>query len=609
MSTIGPSRWAPLLGLVLSLGAFIGDSARSPVADAAMERDLDRVQALISEGQDVNAHQGDGMTALHWAAEFGDGPMAEFLLAVGANPEALLRNDASTPLHVAARGGHDVVARVLLDAGADPHASTNSGATPLHLAAGAGSAATIFLLADRGAEVDVLEHVWGQTPLIFAADFNRLEAVEALLALGANPAIKERAVNLPALFAVDRAGRAARNAVIQAFRDESGDPRLFRPSPRQVQAAADAAKRAQKLAGERLASQAVVPPLDEPRANDEEPLNYRQLVGHQGGLSALLHAAREGHRDVVRALLEGGADVNQVGDGERTTALLIATINGHFDLALDLLDRGADPNLADAAGTTPLFAAVNVHWAPRSRYPQPQAHLQQRVDYLHVIRELLEAGADPNARTERHIWYMSYNFDLLDIDVNGATAFWRAAYALDIDAMRLLMSYGADPTIPTRRPVLSARGYRAVDEPTSDPSGLTPVPVGGPGVFPIHAATGVGYGYRHAGNAHRHVPNGWLSAVKFLVEEGGADANARDFEGYSPVHHAATRGDNDVIRYLVSKGADVTVVSRYGQTTVDMANSPNQDAGGGNRLRPFRETIALLEGLGAINNHNCGLLC
>ncbi|MSR37112.1 MAG: ankyrin repeat domain-containing protein [Gemmatimonadetes bacterium] len=140
------------------------------------------------------------------------------------------------------------------------------------------------------------------------------------------------------------------------------------------------------------------------------------------------------------------------------------------------------------------------------------------------------------------------------------------------------------------------RGRAAGD---ADPSGLPPVPEGGPGVYPIHAASGVGYGEGYAGNYHRHVPDGWLPAVRYLVEELGADVNARDMNGYTALHHAAARGDNAVIRYLVDKGADVTVVSRRGQTTVDMANGPVQ------RIQPFPETIALLESLGAKNNHRC----
>ncbi len=119
------------------------------------------------------------------------------------------------------------------------------------------------------------------------------------------------------------------------------------------------------------------------------------------------------------------------------------------------------------------------------------------------------------------------------------------------------------------------------------------MPVGGPAAKPIHAASGVGYGEGYAGNAHRHVPGGWLPAVRYLVEELGADVNARDQNGYSPLHHAAARGDDALIRYLVAKGADVSLVSRRGQTTADMANGPVQ------RLQTFPETVALLQRLGS----------
>jgi hypothetical protein len=122
-------------------------------------------------------------------------------------------------------------------------------------------------------------------------------------------------------------------------------------------------------------------------------------------------------------------------------------------------------------------------------------------------------------------------------------------------------------------------------------------------VFPIHAASGVGYsggdGAGRAGVSHIHVPNGWMPSVKLLVEELGADVNARDHNGYTPAHHAASRGDNEMILYLVEQGADVTLVARNGQTTVDLANGPVQ------RVQPFPETIALLESLGAKNNHRC----
>ena len=237
-----------------------------------------------------------------------------------------------------------------------------------------------------------------------------------------------------------------------------------------------------------------------------------------------------------------------------------------------------------------------MEWAPKSRHPQPTDYRQQKVSYLELMEAFLQAGADPNVRLKKQLWYTSYNNDLLRVDRAGATPFWRAAYALDVLAMRLLVSYGADPGMPTVK--MPERSFgRSRD--TTDYSGLPPVPVGGPGVYPIHAASGVGYGQGFAANSHRHVPDGWLTAVKYLVEEHGADVNARDHNGYNPVHHAAARGDTELIRYLVEKGADVTAVSRRGQTTADMANGPVQ------RVQPFPAALELLESLGAKNNHRC----
>jgi len=301
------------------------------------------------------------------------------------------------------------------------------------------------------------------------------------------------------------------------------------------------------------------------------------------------------------ALLDAGADIDQVSAGDNTSPMLMATINGQFDLALLLLERGGDPTLESDAGATPLFTALNTHWAPKSRYPQQQAYQQQSATYMDVMEAMLKAGADPNARLRKHLWYMSYTFDLLRVSNAGATTLWRAAYAADVEAMKLLVAYGADPDIPTLKPPSRRRGdgRGGQDVAVEDPSGLPPVPNGGPGVWPIHAASGVGFGESYAGNAHRHVPDGWLASVEYLVEELGADVNARDHNGYSAVHHAASRGHNELILYLVEHGADVTFVSRRGQTTVDIANGPQQ------RVQPFPETIALLESLGAKNNHNC----
>ncbi len=564
----------------------------SPVADAAMDGDAERVIQLLRSGADVNGAQGDGMTALHWAAYNGSSELVSTLMYAGANSEAVTRIGSYTPLHLAARGGFPDVVAALLDGGADPEAETSSGgARAVHLAAKSGRTNALRVLVDYGASIDVREGSWGQTPLIFAASAGRTDVVRLLLERGADPSLTTYVMDVPAMEAVDRTAGEVRDEVLASFRERAGNPPNWRPDPSQVQAAVRAARRIQR-------SQTISESAPERPQDPEAFEGFTTLVGSQGGLTALLHAVREGHHETALVLADGGADIDQQSAGDGTAPLLMATINGHFDLALDLLDRGADPNLASTAGATPLYTALNTQWAPKARYPQQQAYQQQEAGYLEVMEALLQAGADPDARLDQHLWYMSYTFDLLGINAAGSTPFWRAAYATDVDAMRLLVEHGADPNIPTVKPPERRRGGPAQRE-EADPSGLPPVPVGGPGVWPIHAAAGVGYGEGFAGNAHRHVPDGWMPAMRYLVEELEVDVNARDHNGYTAVHHAAARGDNGMIELLVANGADVMAVSRRGQTTVDMANGPVQ------RIQPFPATIRLLEGLGAVNNNNC----
>ena len=185
--------------------------------------------------------------------------------------------------------------------------------------------------------------------------------------------------------------------------------------------------------------------------NEPEPLGYADLVGSHGGLTALLLAARDGKRETAVALLDVGADLNQVSAGDHTSPLLMATINGHFDLALDLVRRGADVKLASDAGATPLYGVLNMQWAPKARHPQPAHYMQQQVEYLELAEAILKAGADINARLTKTLWYTTYNRDLLGVDRTGATAFWLAAYTLDIPAMQLLLQLRRRPEHPHRQ--------------------------------------------------------------------------------------------------------------------------------------------------------------
>ena len=588
----GSLRWgftAALCAAPVLLAVLAAAPADAPVADAASRGDVEAVRSLLQRGVDVQTAQADGMTALHWAAMRSDVELAETLIYAGAHLEVTTRIGQHTPLHVASRSGQANVARILLEAGADAHATTTSGATALHLAAQAGSSEAAAALIDHGADIDARESTWGQTPLMFASAANRIGPVTVLMERGADLEIATRVVDLPALDAEDRAAAYRRQEVLDGFRaaapphEQTG----WQPTASQVQAAIRAARQVQAF------PETAKQDNEGRRLSRGTPRDYTERVGRQGGLTALLHAARQGHIDVAMALVYAGADVDRV-SGDHTSPLQIATMNGHFDLALRLIERGADPNIATSGGATPLFAALNLQWAPRARYPQPRAHDQQVASYLDVMEGLLEAGANPNVRTNNHLWYMSYNHCCSE-SVDGATPFWRAAYATDVAAMKLLMAHGADPDVPTRAPEPRRRN----EGNTPDPSGLPPAVPGGPGVWPLHAASGVGYGEGFESNAHRHVPDGWIPSVKYLIEEVGVDVNARDHDGYNALHHAAARGDTELVRYLVEQGADVMAISRRGQTTADMANGPYQ------RTLPFPETLGYLEGLGAVNNDNC----
>ncbi len=567
----------------------------SPVADAAMRNDVEAVRALLADGADVDVPRGDGMTGLHWAALNGNAEIAGLLIGAGADLDAATRLGAYTPLHVAGKEGHGEIVAILAEAGADVAAVTETGATPLHFAAAAGVMRAVTTLLAHGAAVDAAEPEWGQTPLMFAAALGRTKAVAKLLEAGADATITARVMDLVERDIMDRASERRRRAEIaemrggtdaQSYPVESGV--AGRTTPQAL--AAPATSR------EEQARQAAQEALEARRQTGEPiPLNYADLVGKHGGLSAIHLAAREGHAATVMALLDGGVDIDLPSAADGTTPMLMAAINGYFDLVATLLARGADPNLASDAGATPLYAVLNMHWAPKARHPQPLEHEQQETGYLELMRALLEAGADVDARLERTLWFTTYNRDLLGVDRTGATPFWRATHATDVPAMKLLLEYGADPGLPTIK--VPQRRFGPRDD--TDHSGLPPVPIGGPAVYPVHAAAGVGYGQGFAGNSHRHAPDGWMPTMRFLVEELGADVNARDLNGYTPLHHAAARGDNEMILYLVERGADVTAVARNGRTTVDMANGPVQ------RIQPFVETVALLERLGAKNNHRC----
>jgi ankyrin repeat protein len=571
--------------MAVALGAWL-QAASAPVADAAMARDREAVKTLLKNGADVNAAQGDGMTALHWAARNGDTELTQMLLFAGANVKATTRLGGYTPLMMAAEQGHATVIAALLSGGADAKAANALGTTSLMLAAASGNSQAVTTLVENGAEIEAKEKTFGQTPLMFAASNNRIEAIQALVKAGANVKATSKVNNVGSLSGAEQQFLAqASGSGNQAGGNGQGrNGQVVAPGAGQAPAAGGGGGRG-GFGGK--------PGVD-------RPFFYNELIGTQGGHSALILAARSGYVDAVKTLVAAGADVNQNSVGDKTSPMLIAAINGHFDLAKWLLDQGANPNAASENGVTPLYAALNVTWAPRALYPQPRAFNQQQITYLDFMKALIEKGADPNKRLTKKVWYSEYNFDLAGVDEVGATPFWRAAFAGDVPAMQLLFDHGADPNISTMRPAgRRPLGDAGAARESKDVSGLAPIPLGGPGIPPLQAAAGVGFGEGFAANSHIHSPAGFLPGIKWLIEVAGAEVNAVDHDGNTALHHAAARGDVESILYLVSKGADVTKVNREGQTVADMANGPVQ------RVQPWPDALKLLEKLGSKNNHKC----
>ena len=570
-------RMGPLSATLL-LASLAGsvEAQDAGLMQAARQGDAEAVQALLAGGANPSQAQGDGTTALHMAALEGHAEVMDVLLAAGAEVGAMTRIGAYTPLHLASQGGHGAVVRALLEKGADATlATTNSGATPLHLAARAvaGEDAVAALL-EHGADANAREGSSGQTPLMFAAAFDRTPAVRALLEHGAHPNVATTVVDVLRSVAIDREASQLLRDRIEGLRFEAEPGTERELTPAEVQEAiaaqreflrADHAQRDFDPADliDYRADYPGGPPLARPP--------YREtLVGMTGGMTALLHAAREGHIEPALALLDGGADIDQV-SGDGTSPLLMTIINGQFDLAMELVERGADPDrAADTDGISPLFAVLQTHWAPKSNYPQPRAHDNEQTEYLELLQALLDAGADPNVQLNTHLWYWEFGLTKMGINLEGATPFYRAAFAQDIEAMKMLTAHGADPDIPTRWPAVGMRERRQQEGRQQEDSGLPWIPEGSYNAYPIHAAAGGGWQGLGAFSV-RSVPDNFLNAVKYLVDEHGADVNLADSWLYRPIHYAAARGDNELIMYLVEQGADVTAITRLGQSTADMA--------------------------------------
>ena len=453
----------------------------------------------------------DAVTPLLTAIYDGDLQAVDRLIAAGANVRAANR-EGVTPLAMASLDGNLPVIDRLLKAGADPKERGPNGETPLMFAARNGRVDVIRRLLAAGADVNARESLRGTTALMWAAEQRHPEAVKALLAAGADPAIAS---------------------------GPAGLPRNYMAPPVNVSAVQDArARRARAAAAGRTYDEQVALERRNPVAGgaapagsaaDDDPSVQAGLVGGGGGgLTALVFAAREGDVESAKALLYGGAKVNQATEFG-WTPLLTAVNNRNYALATLLIERGADVNMPNKGGWTPLYIATDNRNIEGGDYPVPKPDL----DHLDIIRSLLTHGANPNARIRentltRTIFTMQWFFE------DGATPFIRAAQSSDTALMKLLLEFKADPFLAT------ANGDNA-----------------------LTAAGGIGW---VEGVTYERSPQENVEALRLLLDL-GLDPNGANNEGRTALMGAALKGRNAAVQLLVDRGARLDINDRGSRDT------------------------------------------
>ena len=432
----------------------------------------------------------------------------------------------------AAKNGDSVTIAALVKSHTDVNVPTADGSTALHWAAHRDDAATVETLIHAGAKVNVANR-YGATPLWIACSNGSLSVVTALVSAGANPNMLALEGESP-LMAATRGGNIK---VVELLLAHGADVRVQ-----------DAWK------GQTALMWAVG---DFERHTEIA----RVLVEHHSdvnasskrGFTPLLFALRQGDTDAVHLLVEAGADVNHPSpDGGNM--LIAAITNSRYSVAQYLLEKGANPNAADKQGFTPLQHAVR---------KRPSGSKQA----LTLMSALASHGAEVNARTPlvRLTWPDDHEVTprpiIDEIEFGGATAFWIAANAGDVEGLRLLLSLGADPTIVT------------VEQTT-----------------PLMVAAGLGYGTRGPtarlggrvgaeggeGRDQSTTDPGGLEAVKFLLEH-GADINAANDNGQTALHGAASAANPEVSKFLLEHGANPSLKDNIGRTPLGVAEDNRTD--------------------------------
>jgi ankyrin repeat protein len=431
---------------------------------------------------------------------------------------------------------HEMV-RALLKDGAKANVTNNYGSSPLTEAVKLGDFDLVHMLLDAHANPDSPNQD-GQTALMLAADLGQTKIAELLVSKGATINAVENFRGQTALM-----WAAAEN------RPDIVDLLLAHGADVKVRAKYD----------------------DWPRQMTSEPrAQFRQT----GGLTALLYATRSGCYRCAVAIVKAGADVNQP-NPDGITPLINAIDNRSFDIAMFLLDKGANPNTWDMNGRTPIYVAIDMNsyhgrnfqaLSGFAGYPgATAAHPPSTAKAIDVANRLFAMGVDPNHELTRMRPNGNGRGRFEDYMMRGGTGpLMVATLSWDDVGVKAMLDHHADVDAPNDfqiTPLMAASGMSGSARSGGDGPQKDDVQARAVKVIDLLLDAGA--------NINARVTDSRTHTAKMV-----AYIQGRDHEGQTALFAAAESGWGDVVKHLLSRGADPTIRDAAGKTALDYARTP-----------------------------------